>query len=155
MPKGFAPLFDKDSIILILGSFPSVKSRQIDFYYGNKQNRFWGMLQQIFGGEADTVEQKKQLCLQNGIALWDIVAECDIQGSADAKIRNVVFADIDLLLKNANVCKILCNGKTAYRLTLQRYGGDLPVICMPSTSPANPRFDLETWRKELADTLNT
>lgn len=99
MPKGFAPLYDDNSKILVLGSFPSVKSRQTDFYYGNKQNRFWKTLQTLYGGEIDTVEHKKQLCLTNGIALWDIVAECDIVGSADASITNITFADINKLLK--------------------------------------------------------
>ncbi len=149
MPKGFAPLYDDNSKILVLGSFPSVKSRQTDFYYGNKQNRFWKTLQTLYGGEIDTVEHKKQLCLTNGIALWDIVAKCDIVGSADASITNITFADINKLLKNTHVCKILCNGQTAYKLTLQVYDGDLPVICLPSTSPANPRFDLTKWQEAL------
>ena len=150
MPKGFEPLFDSNSKILILGSFPSVKSRQTEFYYGNKQNRFWKTLQSVFGGDIDTIENKKQLCLANGIALWDIVESCDIVGSADANIKNYRFVDLDLLLKNTNVCKILCNGTTAYKFTIAAYHGDLPVILLPSTSPANTRFDKEIWTKELS-----
>lgn len=87
MIEGFSPLYDSSSEILILGSFPSVKSRQSSFYYGNRQNRFWVTLQKIFGGEIDTIEHKKELCIGNGIALWDIVARCDIEGSADAAIK--------------------------------------------------------------------
>ena len=151
MPKGFEPLFDSNSKILILGSFPSVKSRQTEFYYGNKQNRFWKTLQSVFGGEIDTVEHKKQLCLSNGIALWDIVESCDIVGSADVNIKNYRFVDLDWLLKNTNVCKILCNGTTSYKFTTTAYHGDLPVILLPSTSPANTRFDYNIWAKELTE----
>ncbi len=96
------------------------------------------------------IEHKKQLCLANGIALWDIVESCDIVGSADANIKNYRFVDLYWLLKNTNVCKILCNGTTAYKFTTAAYHGDLPVVLLPSTSPANTRFDKEIWTKELS-----
>lgn len=149
MPKGFQPLFDSNSKILVLGSFPSVKSRQTEFYYGNKQNRFWKTLQSVFGGEIDTVEHKKQLCLSNGVALWDIVESCDIVGSADVNIKNYRFVDLETLLKDTKISKILCNGTTSYRFTLSAYHGKLPVILLPSTSSANTRFDSEIWAREL------
>lgn len=149
MFNGFPPLFDSNSRVLILGSFPSVRSRQVDFYYGNKQNRFWRTLQSVFGGEIDTVEHKKQLCLTNGIALWDIVASCNVVGSADSNIKDVTFVDLQTVLKNTHVCKILCNGTLAYKFTRACYDGDLPMIQLPSTSPANTRFDLQVWTEAL------
>lgn len=146
---GFAPLFDADSKILVLGSFPSVVSRQTDFYYGNKRNRFWNVMQEVFGGQTNTVEQKKQLCLDNGIALWDIVVACNVRGSLDVNIKNPVFADLSVVLDNASITKILCNGQTAYKFTCKVYRGNLPVLLMPSTSPANVRFDKSVWTNEL------
>lgn len=146
---GFPPLFDGNSKILILGSFPSVRSREVQFYYGNKQNRFWRVLQQLFGGSVDTVEQKKQLCLHNGIALWDIVISCEINGSLDSDIKKPVPADLSAVLSHAPIEKILCNGAKAYELTLRAYKGQIPVIKMPSTSPANVHFDFQKWADEL------
>ncbi len=151
MIEGFLPLYDSDSRILILGSFPSVKSRESSFYYGNRQNRFWVTLQSVFGGETDTVEHKKELCLNNGIALWDIVARCNIEGSADASVKDYETVNLDDILSRAPIKRILCNGKLAYELTLSVYKGNIPVTYLPSTSPANPRFDAETWRAVLRE----
>lgn len=147
--QGFEPLFDSNSKVLVLGSFPSVKSRKVDFYYGNPRNRFWQMMQTIFGGEIDTVQHKTELCLRNNDALWDIVQCCNVKGSADVDIKNPQFVDLDKVLKNSNVCKILCNGATAYKFATIAYKGNLPVVQLPSTSPANPRFDIEKWKSEL------
>lgn len=151
MIEGFSPVYDESSSILILGSFPSVKSRESSFYYGNRQNRFWVTLQKVFGGEIDTIEHKRDLCLGNGIALWDIVKRCVVVGSADASIKEYETVELDDVLSRAPIKKILCNGKLAYELTLSAYKGTLPVICLPSTSPANPRFDFGLWRAALEE----
>lgn len=147
--EGFSPLFDGNSKILVLGSFPSVKSRKQQFYYGNKQNKFWQTLCKAFGGVAETVEDKKLLCLQNGIALWDIVTSCEIKGSSDCDIKNFCLADLSLVLNNCKIQKILCNGAKAFQLTCSVYGGAIPVFKMPSTSPANTRFDESVWLNQL------
>ena len=147
---GFPPLFDANSKVLVLGSFPSVKSRAEGFYYGNKQNRFWKTLCQAFDVPlVVTVEEKKQLCLNNGIALWDIVDSCQIKGSMDADIANYRLVDLSEVLGRAKIVKILCNGQKAYELTTAVYNGDVPVYKMPSTSPANVRFDKDLWLSQL------
>ena len=144
---GFAPVFDKDSRVLILGSFPSVKSREIDFYYGHKQNRFWKMLCGYFGeGIPETVEGKKEFLKRNKIALWDMVVSCEIEGSADASVKNAVTADLNEVLQHAAIEKILLNGTLSYELFVQSYEGlSIPYEKMPSTSPANPRYKETIW----------
>ncbi len=146
---GFPPLYDCNSKILILGSFPSVKSREASFYYGNKQNRFWKTLSEYYGMSADTVEDKKRLCLSNAIALWDIVDCCRIVGSMDADIRDYTLVDLTRVLSRVTIVKILCNGAKAYQFTKSCYKGDLPVIKMPSTSPANVSFNKRIWFDNL------
>lgn len=148
---GFAPVFDKNSRVLILGSFPSVKSREIDFYYGHKQNRFWKMLCGYFGEFVpDTVEGKKAFLQRNKIALWDMVVSCEIQGSADASVKNAVTADLNEVLRFANIEKILLNGTLSYDLFQKSYADlTIPYEKMPSTSPANPRYDEKVWRRAL------
>ncbi len=152
---GFSPIFDDNSKVLILGSFPSVKSRNINFYYGHPQNRFWKTLQSIFGGDISTVEGKRQLCLQNKIALWDIVSTCNIVGSMDVDIKNPTFVDLSQVLDNADIQVIICNGKSAFNFTQKAYSGALPVVCLPSTSPANARFDEKIWQQTLSKYLTT
>ncbi len=146
---GFDPVFDGNSKILILGSFPGVKSREQAFYYGNKQNRFWHMLSEFYRCPINTVEEKIKLCLCNNIALWDIVASCKIKGSMDTDIRDYVLADLSAVLDKCNISKILCNGAKAYQLTVKAYTGVIPVFKMPSTSPANVRFDKTAWHDKL------
>ena len=147
---GFQPVFDGNSRVLILGSFPSVKSRQAEFYYGNKQNRFWKMLCQAFGeSEPLTVQDKISLCLNHNVALWDIVKSCRITGSMDADIKDYELVDLQQVLTNSKIEKILCNGATAYKLTMTAYRGNVPVYKLPSTSPANVHFDVEAWLKHL------
>lgn len=146
--QGFAPVFDENSRILVLGSFPSVKSRRTEFYYGNNRNRFWHVMQQAFGGSIQTKEDKISLCLSNGIALWDIVQSCTAKGSLDSSLRNVSLVDLSLL-NGCPLQKILCNGALAYKLTVKAYGGSVPVFKMPSTSPANVRFDGQVWIRAL------
>ena len=143
---GFVPVFDSNSRVLILGSFPSVKSRQAQFYYGNKQNRFWKMLSEAFAeSEPQTVEEKTRLCLKHNVALWDIVASCQITGSMDVDIRDYELVDLQRVLSGSKIEKILCNGATSYKLTKAAYGGNVPVYKLPSTSPANVRFDKAAW----------
>ena len=146
---GFAPVFDKNSRILILGSFPSVKSRQIEFYYGNKQNRFWRMLCGYFGeGIPQTTAEKKAFLAKHKIALWDIVTTCEIEGSSDATIKNAEIANLNDVLSVAKIEKILLNGAAAYRLFVENYAHlTIPYKKMPSTSPANPKFDESDWLK--------
>ena len=147
---GFEPVFDANSTVLILGSFPSVKSRETDFYYGNKQNRFWTTLSEAFDySPVTTVEDKKRLCLTNGVALWDIVESCEIRGSMDADITDYTLVDLSRVLNQCAIQKILCNGATAYRLTKGVYSGDIPVYKLSSTSPANPRFNKAEWLNYL------
>ena len=147
---GFEPVFDGNSRVLILGSFPSVKSRETDFYYGNKQNRFWPTLCEAFGHPlVTTVEEKKRLCLSCGVALWDIVESCEIRGSMDADITNYTLVDLAQVLTECKIEKILCNGATAYKLTKSTYNGQIPVYKLSSTSPANPRFNKEEWLQHL------
>lgn len=146
---GFDPVFDCDSKILILGSFPSVKSREQAFYYGNKQNRFWKLLSEFFGGAIETVDDKIRLCLNNRVALWDIVESCSIKGSMDSDIKDYKLADLSQVLNKCSIVKILCNGDKAYQLTRRAYNGDIPIVKLPSTSPANVRFDKTIWFSNL------
>ena len=142
----FPPVYDGASRVLILGSFPSVKSREQRFFYGHPQNRFWKVLAAVFGCEVpQTVEEKKQMLLTNGIALWDVIASCEITGSSDASIRNAVPNDLSPIFAAADIRAVYCNGATSYNL-YQKY--ILPVtgreaIKLPSTSPANAAWTLE------------
>ncbi|MBR2903556.1 MAG: DNA-deoxyinosine glycosylase [Clostridia bacterium] len=154
---GFPPVYDTHSEVLILGSFPSVKSREISFYYGNKQNRFWKTVCAFFGEDVpDSVEAKKAFLLRRKIALWDMVTECEIVGSADASIQNAKTADLTMILKAAPIKKILLNGTLAYDLFVKDYENcGIPYVKMPSTSPANPRFSKEKWQEELNILIST
>ncbi len=151
MKTGFSPVYDKNSRVLILGSFPSVKSREISFYYGNKQNRIWKTVCGFFKEDIpETVNGKKEFLLRNKIALWDMAVSCQIEGSSDASIKNAMIADLSVIFSVAKIDKILLNGTLAYQLFIQKYANiDIPYVKMPSTSPANPRFSEETWQKEL------
>lgn len=150
---GFEPVFDEHSRVLILGSFPSVKSRQIDFYYGNKQNRFWRMICGYFHEPIpESVEGKREFLLRNHIALWDMVTSCEIEGSADSSVKNAKIADLQKVLRHAKIEKILLNGTLSYDLFIRNYS-ELCVTYekMPSTSPANPRYREEVWKEALDD----
>jgi len=150
---GLPPVYDSNSRVLILGSFPSVKSRETAFYYGHKQNRFWKMLCGFFGENIpDTTAAKKDFLLRRQVALWDMVVSCEIQGSSDASVKGAALADLNEILDKAKIEKILLNGSLSYQLFLQKYAGlALPYVKMPSTSPANPRYDEAVWREELAE----
>ena len=132
------PVYNQDSRILILGSFPSVKSREAKFFYHHPQNRFWKVLAALFQEEVpQTIEEKKTFLLRNHLALWDVIESCEIKGSSDASITNVKVNDLDLIVKNCPVEKIITNGKAANRYYHQYFDYNLPVIQLPSTSPAN------------------
>ncbi len=140
------PLFDSRCHTLILGSFPSVKSREQGFYYGHPQNRFWRMLAGVYGCELpQDLAAKKQLLLSNGLALWDVIASCRIVGSSDSSISDVCPNDLSKLLEQAPIRRILLNGKTAERcyLRYQPQRAELQVLCLPSTSPANAASSLQ------------
>ena len=143
---GFEPVWDARSRVLVLGTLPSVKSREQNFYYGHPRNRFWKLLSLLFGAaEPQSVEQKKALLLENGVALWDVVRACDIRRSADSTIRNAEPNDIRPILAGADIRAICANGakaKALYdRLLLPLTGRE--AIRLPSTSPANAALTLD------------
>jgi TDG/mug DNA glycosylase family protein len=142
----FEPVFDSTSRILILGTFPSVKSREGNFYYHHPQNRFWKVLSGLLDEPLPaTVDEKKRMLLSRHIAIWDVIESCDIQGSSDSSIRNVVPADLARILDHAPVKQIYANGETAYKL-YRKYceeSAKMPAVRLPSTSPANAAWSLE------------
>ncbi|NLO48966.1 MAG: DNA-deoxyinosine glycosylase [Clostridiales bacterium] len=149
----FEPVFDKSSEILILGTFPSRASRQSGFYYGHPKNRFWRVLAEILGNPVpQTVLEKKTFLLENRIALWDVIQSCEIEGSSDSSIKNVIPNDLGQLLPLSRIGRIFANGKKAAalykRYMLPHLGGD--IIELPSTSPANARYTMDrlidAWR---------
>lgn len=154
MNKCFEPIYDENSRVLVLGSFPSVISRKNNFYYGNPRNRFWHILETVFCEKVpETADGKKKYVLRHRVALWDTVSECDISGSADSKIdkRKLKPNDLKKLLANApNLTKIVCNGKKAYEIFMYYFGDEgYNVELLPSTSPANTWFDIEPWQRVL------
>ena len=152
--RTFGPVYNQNSKVLILGSFPSIKSREANFYYGHPQNRFWPLMGKILCREIPTsIEDRKTLMLDKGIALWDTIEECDIVGSSDASIRNIVPVDIQKVLKAADIAQIYCNGSTSHDLFmryLEPVCGRKPVK-LPSTSPANAAWNIdrlyEVWKQ--------
>lgn len=142
----FPPVFDVNSKILILGSFPSVKSRENGFYYGHPQNRFWRVLAAVYGENVPALnEEKKEFLLSHGIALWDSIKACDIEGSSDISIKNAVPNDLSVIFKNADIKEIFANGKASERV-YNKYIFPITgraIKALPSTSPANAAFTLE------------
>lgn len=176
----FGPVFDADSEILILGSLPSVQSRAQQFYYGHPQNRFWKVLAAIYQNPVPvSIEEKKAFLQKNHVALWDVIASCDIVGSSDSSIKNVKENDINVILKSAAIKAIYLNGGKAYELFIKYCKGTLQnmdllesaepmtmaakniprsvqqprIVKLPSTSPANAAWSLErlihTWGAEI------
>ena len=142
----FPPLYNENSKVLILGSFPSVKSREQNFFYGHPQNRFWKLIARLFDeAEVQTIEQKKELILKHNLALWDVNHSCTITGSSDSSIKDVVPNDISSILKSSKVDRIYANGATSYNLykkyILPKTG--IEAVKLPSTSPANAGFSLD------------
>lgn len=152
----FPPLYDERSRVLILGSFPSVKSREQRFFYGHPQNRFWRVLAAVLDEETPrTIAEKKALVLRGRLALWDTVASCEIAGSSDASITNVVPNDLRPILAAADIRAVFCNGGTSYqwynRLLRDELGREARLL--PSTSPANARWTAEmlteAWKRAI------
>lgn len=155
----FEALYSETSKILILGSFPSVKSREQNFFYGHPQNRFWKVISGILEEPVPiTIQEKKELLLKYDIAVWDVIYSCDIKGSSDSSIKNVIPTDLATVVKNSKITKVFCNGKTSGKM-YEKYQRDvlgIDAVVMPSTSPANAAYSLqrliEEWkeiRKEI------
>ena len=146
----FPPLYDKNSKILILGSFPSVKSREQKFFYGHPQNRFWKTVAGVLSEEVpQTIEEKKEFLHRNHIALWDVIHSCDIEGSSDSSIRNVIPNNLDIIFEEADICAIYCNGAKSYQYyeKYQEKQTGKKAVKLPSTSPANAAFSLERLKE--------
>lgn len=144
-------LYDESSKILILGSFPSVASREQGFFYGHKQNRFWKVLSAVLSEPTpQTIDEKRNFLLRNKIALWDVIASCEITGSSDSSIKNVKPNDIGKILKSADIKAVFTNGRASFNL-YNKYilpKTRISPIYLPSTSPANAAFSLEKLKEE-------
>ena len=154
----FEPIYNQNSKILILGSFPSVKSREDEFYYAHPQNRFWKVLEKIYHEKIEnSKEGKTNFLLEHEIAIWDSIYSCEIENSEDASIKNAVPNNLAPLLENSKIDKIFCNGNASYQVFQKYYHQKilLPVRALPSTSPANARYSLEKlvqiWSENLLD----
>ena len=147
------PIYNQKSKILILGSFPSVKSREEGFFYGHPQNRFWKVLAAIFNENIpQTIQEKKEFLLNNKVAVWDVIHSCEITGSSDSSIKNVEVNDLTRILNTADINQIFVNWKKAYSL-YNKYMKQIVMkeaICLPSTSPANAAWNIdrlvEAWK---------
>ncbi len=154
----FPPVVDEGCRVLVLGSFPSVKSRANAFYYGHPQNRFWRMMAAVLGEPTpQSIGEKRGMLLRHGIALWDVIASCEIVGSADASVKDVAPVDIARVTDMAHIDRVICNGALAGKL-YQRHLQDrmgVEAVVAPSTSPANAAWSLErlvaAWRKLLME----
>jgi len=147
------PIYDKDSRVLILGSFPSVKSREGEFFYHHPQNRFWKVISAVCEEPLpSSIEEKREMLLRNRIAVWDVIQSCEITGSSDSSIKNAVPNDLSEILVTAEISRIIANGNTAYQLYMKYIFPCLGknIIKMPSTSPANAAYRverlIEDWR---------
>ncbi|MBR0107012.1 MAG: DNA-deoxyinosine glycosylase [Lachnospiraceae bacterium] len=176
----FPAFYRPDSGILILGSFPSVKSREMAYFYGHPQNRYWKVLAALFDeGTPMTVDERREFLLRHHVAAWDVIASCTIEGSSDASIRDVVPNDLRPILGGTRVRRIFVNGKTAERMfrkytepalrawldeaaarapagteDAERFAHLLPAVCLPSTSPANAAWSLERLTEAWKVILN-
>ncbi len=161
----FSPVYDKESKVLILGTFPSVKSREQNFYYGHPQNRFWKVLSRVLECDVpSTIEEKKKMLLEHHIAIWDVIKECEIKGSADSSIKNYTFNDMTKITDCAKIKSVLLNGRAAQKFyeesqksKLMPSGActepvsnvaDIDTIYLPSTSPANAAWNLDRLYEE-------
>lgn len=153
----FEPVYNEESKILILGTFPSVKSREQGFYYGHPQNRFWKLLAQICQCPVpESIEAKKKMLLDNHIAIWDVIASCKIVGSSDSSIKDVVPTDLSRILEAAPIERIYANGATAAKL-YEKYQKDRTsreIIKLPSTSPANAAWNMERLYEAWKDCID-
>lgn len=143
------PVYNKNSKILILGSFPSVKSREANFFYGHPQNRFWKVLSAVTGDvRPETVDEKREFLLRNNIAVWDVIKSCDIEGSSDSSIKNVTVNDIGRIINASDIKAVFVNGAAAYKLYCKYLDGIMDAVKLPSTSPANAAYSLDRLIEE-------
>ena len=150
------PLYSKDSKVLILGSFPSIKTREYGFFYGHPQNRFWPLMDLLFDEKLTReIEERREFLLRHKIAVFDSIYQCDIIGSSDASIKNVVASDLKEIFENADIKQVFCNGATSYKYYKKYHAkkSGIKGIKLPSTSPANARFCLEDLAKEWSQIL--
>ena len=152
------PLYNLESQILILGSFPSVKSREQQFFYGHKQNRFWKVIAAVFEEPVpETIPDKKAFLLRNHIAVWDVIYSCDIEGSSDSSIRNVTPTNLKEIIQSSQIQRVFCNGKTSgqYYKKYQLAETGMEAAVLPSTSPANAAWKLEgliaEWKRQICN----
>jgi len=154
------PLFDEHCRVLVLGSFPSVKSREGMFFYNHPQNRFWKVMAAVLKSPVpETVEKKRLMLLHNHVAVWDVIASCELEGSDDSSIRDVIVNDLRIITEAAPISRVFTNGGTAHRLYRRLCAGltGLEASCLPSTSPANAKYTLERLIEEwevIADILH-
>lgn len=142
----FPPLFDENSRTLILGSFPSVKSREVRYYYGHPQNRLWKLIAALYEEDVPSSnEEKKNLILSHNLALWDSIKSCTITGSSDSSVKDVVPNDLSVILDNSKVDRIFCNGALPFKIYMKYIypTTGIEAVKLPSTSPANAAFSLE------------
>ena len=158
----FKPIFNKNSKILILGSFPSVISRKFGFYYANPQNRFWRVLAGILNAPLqESTDEKIKFLLSHHIAIYDAAISCEIEGSSDAKMSQIVPANLKPIFKEANITRVYANGGKAYEICKKYLEDEIikstknEVIKLPSTSPANAKFSLEKLAKEWSVIVRT
>lgn len=147
----FPPLYDEESKILILGSFPSVKSREQRFFYGHPQNRFWKVMAAILNDPVPvTIEEKQAMLHRNHVALWDVIGSCDIKGSSDSSIRNALPTDLNHIIEESRISRVFCNGKTSGQMysRYQEKRTGISAEVLPSTSPANAAWTLDKLTKE-------
>lgn len=156
MNHNIDPVYSSESTILILGSFPSVKSREVGFFYGHPQNRFWKVITNIYNSEITLdIDDKKQFLLNNKIALWDVIESCEIEGSSDSSIKNVVINPISQLINKTKITRVFTNGKMADKLYNEYCIEETNIASnqLPSTSPANAAYSLEKlieiWSKSI------
>lgn len=147
----FPPLYDENSRTLILGSFPSVKSREAMFFYGHPQNRFWKLIAELYGEDVpSTIEEKSALVLRHRLALWDSIHSCTITGSSDSSVRDVVPNDISGIIRNSKIERIFCNGALSHKMYMKFIFPSTGIEArkLPSTSPANAAYSLERLARE-------
>ena len=147
----FPPLFNSESKTLILGSFPSVKSREAMFFYGHPQNRFWKLIALLCGEDVPvTTEEKSALILNNRLALWDSVQSCTVTGSSDSSVRDVVPNDLSVIFENSKVSRVFCNGALSHKMYMKYIfpATGIEAAKLPSTSPANAAYSLERLAQE-------
>ena len=147
----FPPLYDENSKIQILGSFPSVKSREAMFFYGHPQNRFWRVIAALYGEEApQNIDEKKRLILSHNLALWDSIQSCTITGSSDSSVKDVVPNDLFLIINNSKVDRVFCNGALSHKMYMKFIFPltNIKAVKLPSTSPANAAYSLDRLIEE-------